>query len=381
MTDHSYFMQRALTLAEGGLYTASPNPRVGCVLVQQDDIIGEGFHLRSGEAHAEVHALRDAQQRGIDVVGATAYVTLEPCSHTGKTPPCCDALIRAQVGKVVVAMQDPNPLVAGAGIQRLRAAGIAVDVGVLAEQAEQLNKGFVKRMRQGLPWLRAKLAMSLDGRTAMASGASQWITGPAARSDVQRLRAQSSAIISSVDTVLMDEASLNVRAEQLAIDDESLVAAIVAQQPLRVILDSTLRLTANAKLFSQSGPILIICAQDKPQQQQALEAAGAEVLQLAGKQGQVDLAAVLAELGRRACNEVLLEAGATLAGAFLQQGLLDEITVYMAPTLLGSDARPLFDLPLSSMSQQQRLQIQQISPVGDDWRIDARPIVETNRKG
>tara|TARA_R110000868_G_scaffold268953_3_gene528362 strand:- start:21589 stop:22713 length:1125 start_codon:yes stop_codon:yes gene_type:complete len=374
-------MQRALTLAEGGLYTASPNPRVGCVLVQQDDIIGEGFHLRSGEAHAEVHALRDAQQRGIDVVGATAYVTLEPCSHTGKTPPCCDALIRAQVGKVVVAMQDPNPLVAGAGIQRLRAAGIAVDVGVLAEQAEQLNKGFVKRMRQGLPWLRAKLAMSLDGRTAMASGASQWITGPAARSDVQRLRAQSSAIISSVDTVLMDEASLNVRAEQLAIDDESLVAAIVAQQPLRVILDSTLRLTANAKLFSQSGPILIICAQDKPQQQQALEAAGAEVLQLAGKQGQVDLAAVLAELGRRACNEVLLEAGATLAGAFLQQGLLDEITVYMAPTLLGSDARPLFDLPLSSMSQQQRLQIQQISPVGDDWRIDARPIVETNRKG
>ncbi len=374
-------MQRALTLAEGGLYTASPNPRVGCVLVQQDDIIGEGFHLRSGEAHAEVHALRDAQQRGIDVVGATAYVTLEPCSHTGKTPPCCDALIRAQVGKVVVAMQDPNPLVAGAGIQRLRAAGIAVDVGVLAEQAEQLNKGFIKRMRQGLPWLRAKLAMSVDGRTAMASGESQWITGPAARSDVQRLRAQSSAIISSVDTVLMDEASLNVRAEQLGMADQSLVAAIVAQQPLRVILDSTLRLSASAKLFSQPGPIVVICAQAKPPQRQALEAAGAEVLQLAGEQGQVDLAAVMAELGRRACNEVLLEAGATLAGAFLQQGLLDEITVYMAPTLLGSEARPLFNLPLSSMSQQQRLQIQQISPVGDDWRIDARPIVETNRKG
>lgn len=380
MSDHSLYMQRALALAEQGLYTASPNPRVGCVLVQQGEIIGEGFHRRTGEAHAEVNALQDAQQRGLAVTGATAYVTLEPCSHTGKTPPCCDALIKAGVAKVVVAMQDPNPLVAGAGIQRLRDAGIAVELGV-AEQAEQLNKGFNKRMRQGLPWLRAKLAMSLDGRTAMASGESQWITGPAARSDVQRLRARSSAIISGVDTVLMDQASLTVRAEQLGLDDEPLVAAIVAKQPLRVVLDSTLRLTAEAKLFSQPGPILIITAVAKPQQQQALQAAGAEVLQLSNKQGQVDLAAVMVELGQRGCNEVLLEAGATLAGAFLQQGLLDELTVYMAPTLLGSEARPLFNLPLSSMAQQQRLQIQQISPIGEDWRIDARLVADTEAKG
>ncbi|MCR8921526.1 bifunctional diaminohydroxyphosphoribosylaminopyrimidine deaminase/5-amino-6-(5-phosphoribosylamino)uracil reductase RibD [Dasania sp. GY-MA-18] len=381
MSDHSLYMQRALALAEQGLYTSSPNPRVGCVLVQQGEIIGEGFHRRTGEAHAEVNALQDAQQRGLAVTGATAYVTLEPCSHTGKTPPCCDALIKAGVAKVVVAMQDPNPLVAGAGIQRLRDAGIAVELGVLAEQAEQLNKGFNKRMRQGLPWLRAKLAMSLDGRTAMASGESQWITGPAARSDVQRLRARSSAIISGVDTVLMDQASLTVRAEQLGLDDEPLVAAIVAKQPLRVVLDSTLRLSPEAKLFTQPGPILIITAVAKPQQQQALQAAGAEVLQLSNKQGQVDLAAVMAELGQRGCNEVLLEAGATLAGAFLQQGLLDEITVYMAPTLLGSEARPLFNLPLSSMSQQQRLHIQQITPIGEDWRIDALAIAPVESKG
>jgi diaminohydroxyphosphoribosylaminopyrimidine deaminase/5-amino-6-(5-phosphoribosylamino)uracil reductase len=374
------YMQRALRLAEQGRYTTAPNPRVGCVLVKNDVVLAEGFHFRAGEGHAEVMALAQAAERGVSAQGATAYVTLEPCSHTGKTPPCCDALINAQLARVVVAMQDPNPQVSGSGIERLKKAGIEVKVGVLEAQAKALNPGFIKRMQTKLPWVRAKLAMSLDGRTAMASGESQWITGAAARSDVQQLRAQSSAIISGVDTVIIDKAALTVRADQLGLDDLNWAAAIAAKQPLRVVLDSQLRLPTDCHLLQQLGPVLVVTATVDPKRQQALELAGAEVLYLPNKTGRVDLTALMAELAMRECNEVLLEAGATLAGAFLQQGLLDQLTIYMAPTLLGSAAKPLFELPMALMSEQRRLKIQQILAVGDDWRIDAVPC-ESSEQG
>ena len=371
MCGHVPYMQRALALAEQGVYTTDPNPRVGCVLVKAGQVIGEGFHVKAGEGHAEVNAIKAAIDAGFETEGATAYVTLEPCSHTGKTPPCCDALIKAKVAKVVAAMQDPNPLVAGKGLDKLKQAGIAVEVDVLPDRAAAINPGFIKRMQTGKPWVRAKLAMSLDGRTAMASGESQWITGPAARSDVQRLRARSSAVISGVETVIQDQASLTVRAEQLGLDDKALVEQIVARQPLRVVLDSNLRLPADAKLLQQAGPVLVVAAKQNSEAQAKLEQAGAEVICLPGKDGRVDIAALLVELGKRECNEVLVESGATLAGSFLQAGLLDHLTVYMAPTLLGNNAKPLINLPLDTMSEQQRLNIQSITAVGDDWRIDA----------
>ena len=363
------FMSRAIELAYRGLYSTAPNPRVGCVLVRDGEVIGEGWHIKAGEGHAEVNALAAAG----DATGATAYVTLEPCSHHGKTPPCCQALIKAKVSRVVVGMEDPNPLVAGQGNQALRDAGIEVTVGVLEEQAKAINPGFNKRMLSGLPLLRCKLAMSLDGRTAMASGESQWITGPDARSDVQRLRARSCAVVSGVDTVIMDSASLTVRATELGLENAE---AIASKQPLRVVLDSTLRLPPDAKLLQQEGPVLIVASQKNAAKQAALEAAGAEVQYLPAASGKVDIKAVLAILAESQCNEVLLEAGATLAGAALQAGLLDELIVYMAPTLLGSEARPLLQLPLQAMDQQQRLDIVSITPVGKDWRIDARPVKE-----
>lgn len=366
MSDRDY-MQLAIELAKQGLYTTAPNPRVGCVLVRDGEIIGRGYHLRPGEGHAEVNAVADAG----DAAGAVAYVTLEPCCHTGKTPPCCDALIAAGVSRVVVAMVDPNPLVAGAGLARLRAAGIEVSSGLMEEAARALNPGFIKRMEQGLPWLRLKLAMSLDGRTAMASGESQWITGADARSDVQRIRASSSAIIAGVETVIADNAALTVRADEMAINPER--AALAAErQPLRVVLDSQLRLPPSARLLSEPGHTLVVAAEQNAAAQQALEQAGAEVIYLPDGQGQVDLQRVLEVLAQGECNEVLLETGATLAGAAVRAGLVDQMTIYMAPTLLGSDARPLLQLPLDTMAQQQRLIIEGIEPVGDDWRIDAR---------
>lgn len=368
------FMQRAITLAERGLYTTSPNPRVGCVLVSGKTVIGEGFHFRAGEGHAEVNAIADARAHNHAIKGATAYVTLEPCSHTGRTPPCCNALIDVGVTRVVVAMQDPNPLVAGSGIGCLRAAGITVEVGILAQEAEALNPGFIKRMRLGLPWLRAKLAMSLDGRTAMASGESQWITGPEARREVQRLRAQSSAIISGVDTVVVDQASLTVRPEELGLADDW-AATICERQPLRVVLDSQLRLPLDSKLLSLPGRVVIATALNSEHPAwQTMAAKGIECLTLANAEGRVDLVALMHWLAGQQCNDVLLEAGSTLAGAFLEAQLIDHLTVFMAPTLLGSLARPLFTLPLQTMAQQQRLNIQSLSKVGDDFRIDALPI-------
>ena len=355
------WMARAIQLAERGHFTTRPNPKVGCVLVRNGELLAEGWHIRAGEGHAEVNALAQVD----DASGATAYVSLEPCSHHGKTGPCAEALIMAGIKRVVMAMEDPNPQVSGRGVQLLRDAGIVVEIGLQQSEAEKLNPGFIKRMKTGLPRTRAKLAMSVDGRTAMASGESQWITGAEARRDVQRLRAASCAIVSGVDTGIYDDAALTVRPDQAELSEDQ------CRQPLRVILDSKLRTPVNGKLFQGGGPVLIVAAADLPEAREALEQAGAEVMILAGDNGRVDLLAVLKELGRRQCNEVLVESGATLAGAFLQAELLDALTVYMAPTLLGSKARPLFELPLDDMNSQRRLHIDGIRAVGNDWRLDA----------
>lgn len=361
-------MARAIQLAERGLYTTGPNPRVGCVLAHDGEVVGEGWHVRAGEGHAEVNALAQA---GARARGATAYVTLEPCSHFGKTPPCADALVNAGVSRVVAAMQDPNPQVAGRGLQRLRDAGIEVECGLLEAEADQLNRGFIKRMQQGLPWVRLKLAMSLDGRTAMASGESQWITGPQARADVQRLRARSGAVISGADSVLLDDSALTVRAAELGLEPE-LAALVVQRQPLRVLVDGRLRVPLQRRLFREPGPVLVACA-DAWGREADYQAQQLELLALPGNAGQVDLPQLLAELAQRGCNEVLVESGAALAGAFWQAGLVDELIIYMAPRLLGSNARPLLQLPFDAMSQAQDLQIVDMRALGNDWRITARP--------
>lgn len=367
-TDHDW-MARAIQLAARGLYTTEPNPRVGCVLVHAGELVGEGWHLRAGEGHAEVNALRQAGPRAR---GATAYVTLEPCSHFGKTPPCADALINAGVSRVVAAMQDPNPLVAGQGLARLHAAGIEVSCGVLEAEARQLNPGFIKRMQQGLPWVRLKLAMSLDGRTAMASGESQWITGAEARADVQRLRARSGAVVSGADSVLLDDSALTVRAAELGLEPE-LAQAAAQRQPLRVLIDGRLRVPLSQRLFREAGAVLVVCS-DTAGRETDYQAHQAELLALPGKHGRVDLAQLLAELARRGCNEVLVESGAALTGAFWQAGLVDELIVYMAPRLLGSRARPLLELPFDSMAEAMDVRITDLRAVGNDWRITARPL-------
>lgn len=364
------WMARALQLARKGLYTCDPNPRVGCVLVKQGLVVGEGWHRRAGEAHAEIHALRAA---GEAARGATAYVTLEPCAHRGRTGPCAQALIDAGVTRVIAAMQDPNPLVAGRGLAMLREAGVAVEVGLLEDAARALNPGFIARMSRGWPFVRLKMAMSLDGRTAMASGESQWITGPSARSEVQRLRARSSAIMTGVESVIFDNSRLTLRADQLGLDDGE---AIAERQPLRVVVDSRLRLPLAAACLREPGRTLIATCSSDVARRQALERAGAEVLILACERtGRVDLEALLRYLAEReSCNEVLLETGATLAGAMLDAGLIDEMHLFMAPTLLGGEARPLFALPgLERMVQQRTLHIDDIRAVGHDWRIIARP--------
>ena len=369
---HTLYMARAIKLAERGVYTTSPNPRVGCILVKNARVIGEGWHKKAGEGHAEVNALAAC---GAESKGATAYLTLEPCSHYGRTPPCCDALISAGVARVVIAMTDPNPLVAGRGIERLQHAGIEVLTGILEAEARALNPGFIKRMEQGLPLLRCKMAMSLDGRTAMASGESQWITGSAARRDVQRLRARSCAIVTGIDSILLDDSSLTVRAEELDLFDKELPAAqVVAQrQPLRVVVDSRLRIPLSAKILKQAGRTVVITANQHKNLQKVVQQRGVEVVCLPGADGKVDLQKMLHYLADQQCNEVLLETGARLAGSALQAGLIDELYVYMAPKLLGSEARPLFNLPLHNMDQQLAVRIRQIRAVGDDWCIEALP--------
>lgn len=360
-------MARALELARNGLYSTHPNPRVGCVIVQGAQIVGEGWHARAGEPHAEVYALRQA---GAKARGATAYVTLEPCSHHGRTPPCADALIHAGVARVVVAMQDPNPQVAGSGLARLQAAGISVQCGVLEAEARVLNAGFIKRMEQGLPLVRVKLAMSLDGRTAMASGESQWITGPAARAAVQRLRARSSIVLTGADTVLADAARLTVRPDELGLNAE-LTALAMTRPPLRVLVDGRLRVPLSAP-FYQVGPALVATCAAATARERFLDD-GHQLLAVSGSNGHVDLRKLLLELASRGANEVLVEAGPRLAGAFARQGLVDEFQLFMAAKLLGSSGRPLLDWPLAKMADAPALKIVEMRAVGDDWRIIAVP--------
>jgi len=369
MQNHEYFMARALRLAEQGLWTTDPNPRVGCVLVKDGHIIGEGWHQRAGEAHAEIHALNAAGKRA---KGAVCYVTLEPCCHQGRTPPCSQALINAGIRKIITAMPDPNPQVAGQGLQQLREAGIEVISGVLQTQAEALNPGFIKRMREGRPYVRAKMAMSLDGRTAMASGESQWITSTDARRDVQALRARSSAIVTGIGTVLTDDPSMTVRSRELP---EYLAQPETLRQPLRVVVDNHLTMPTNAKMLSLPGKTLIFTATGDPETQQDLHAAGAEVVYLPNREGCVDFAQMYQQLATREINEVHLEAGANLAGAMLQAQLIDELIIYMSPTLMGNNARGLFHLPhLEQLDQRIHLDIQDVRAVGNDWRIRAQVV-------
>ncbi|WP_413663386.1 bifunctional diaminohydroxyphosphoribosylaminopyrimidine deaminase/5-amino-6-(5-phosphoribosylamino)uracil reductase RibD [Microbulbifer sp. CNSA002] len=368
-------MARAIQLAERGLYTTMPNPRVGCVITDGDgNIVGEGWHKRAGEPHAEIEALSDA---GDLAQGATVYVTLEPCSHTGRTGPCAEALVKAGVARVIYGMQDPNPNVSGAGLQILRDAGIEVEGPILEERCRALNPGFIKRMTLGLPLVRSKSAMSLDGRTAMASGESKWVSGPAARADVQRLRARSCAVITGVETVRFDNPNLNVRADEMAL--EMLAAERAAEvQPLRVIVDSQLRTPARAFILQGDAPTLV-CTTERAEaeRRERIEKTGAEVVVLPhDKEGRVDLLALLKELARRQCNEVLVESGATLSGEFLYRGHVDEIIVYMAPKLLGSTGRPLFELPIERMGSMLPITITDMRAVGHDWRITATTDIE-----
>ncbi len=351
-------MARALTLARRGLYGTDPNPRVGCVLVDRGEIVGEGWHQRAGEAHAEVIALEAAGSRAR---GATAYVTLEPCCHHGRTPPCTDALLQAGITRMVAAMPDPNPQVAGKGLKQLRDAGMAVDCGLLESEARALNPGFIQRMTQGRPFVRLKLAMSLDGRTALASGESQWLTGEAARRNVQRLRARASAILTGTGTLLADDPGLNVRLPE------------APRQPLRVILDTGLRTPPTAKTLGLPGSVLIFTAVANPDRHAPLQAAGAEIVVMPRAERGLNLRAIMAELARRECNELHVECGPTLAGALLQAKLMDELVVYMAPLLLGDKARGLFQLPkMIRMNERTELEIVETRAVGRDWRLTLR---------
>lgn len=356
-SDHC-FMARALRLAERGLTTATPNPCVGCVLVKDGQVVGEGWHVRAGEPHAEVHALRAA---GDQARGATAYVSLEPCSHHGRTPPCANALIDAGVARVVAAMTDPNPQVSGQGIQLLVLAGIRVEVGLLEQEARALNLGFISRMTRGRPWLRLKTAASLDGRTALANGASKWITGAAARLDVQQWRARSCAILTGSGTVLADDPHMSVRVPD------------AQRQPLRVIVDSLLKTPPTARILS-GGPVLIACASESLESRERLQAAGAVVECLPGEHDRVCLPSLMTSLARRGVNEVLVEAGATLNGALLDADLVDEWVAYLAPTVLGHAARGLFNLPvLTDMAKRRGFQLCDARRVGGDLRLVLRP--------
>jgi len=362
-------MARAIRLAAKGLYTTDPNPRVGCLLVRDGEVVGEGWHRRAGGLHAERIALIAAGERAR---GATAYVTLEPCCHHGKTPPCTDALVEAGVTRVVIAMKDPNPLVSGNGMSVLRSHGVQVASGLLEAQARALNPGFVKRMVSGLPHVRCKLAASLDGRTAMASGESKWITSPAARLDVQRLRARSSAIVTGIGTVLADDPSLNVRLTPA--DLPGVEAGEAVRQPVRVVADNRLRMPTGAKMLSIPGKTIIACAAKNPERAERLEAAGAIVHRCSGDGAGVDLQSLLRFLGREEINEILIEAGPTLAGAAVQAGLVDELVLYLAPHLMGDAGRGLFHLPgLERMSERIGLEVRDMRMVGTDLRITAFP--------
>ena len=358
------FMQLALDLAKRGEFTTTPNPSVGCVLVKDGKVIGKGFHAKAGEPHAEVMALREA---GKNARGATAYVTLEPCSHFGRTPPCAKGLVEAGVSKVIAAMCDPNPQVAGKGLQILSDAGIQSAVGLLEENAEQLNKGFLKRMRTGKPFVQLKLAMSIDGKTAMASGESKWITGAQARADVQKYRAKASAILSTSQTVLADDPSLNVRWEELPPNVKADYPQEKLRQPVRVILDSSHKVRSDFKVFSTESPVWLVGEDDYPLTGFPVFT---EYLQLDRNQGETRLQALMSALGKRQINTLWVEAGATLAGALIAENLVDELIIYMAPKLLGDQARDLCHLPnLTQLVDAPLWQLQSCEPVGDDLKL------------
>ena len=359
MQDELY-MARALKLAARGRFTTHPNPNVGCVIVKDGEIVGEGYHHRAGEPHAEVHALRMAGEKA---QGATAYVTLEPCSHHGRTPPCCDALIAAGVSRVVAAMQDPNPQVAGRGLYRLQQAGIDVSHGLMMSEVEQLNKGFLKRMRTGFPYLQLKLGASLDGRTAMASGESQWITSPQARRDVQRLRAQSHAILTSSATVLADDPQLTVRWSELGESTQASYPQEELRQPIRIVLDSQNQVTPEHQIVQQPGETWIVRTEDDPRSWPET----VRSLKVPEHNGHLDLVVLMMQLGKQQINSIWVEAGPTLAGALLQAGLVDELIVYVAPKLLGNAARGLCALPgLEELSQAPHFKFNEIRQVGPD---------------
>ncbi|MBT1443396.1 bifunctional diaminohydroxyphosphoribosylaminopyrimidine deaminase/5-amino-6-(5-phosphoribosylamino)uracil reductase RibD [Shewanella sp. JM162201] len=363
--DHA-MMARAIMLAKRGQYTTRPNPNVGCVIVNDTgDIVGEGWHIRAGGPHAEVHALRQAGDRAR---GATAYVTLEPCSHYGRTPPCAKALTEHGLKRVVVAMTDPNPQVAGRGLKLLNDAGIEVAHGLMEAEARALNPGFLSRMERGRPFVTVKVGASLDGKTALSSGESKWITGPESRRDVQRLRAKSCALITGIDTVLLDDPSLNVRHGELGSLGNNLTEAELIQ-PIRVVLDSKQRMSANAKLFGIAGPILLVST--APYDAHFLQSLPEFVtcLTLPGSDGRIDLAALLNHLGEN-CNRVLVEAGGTLAGAFIGAGLCDELVLYQAPKLLGSHGRDMLQLPdYQTMAELPGLKLIDERKLGQDWRF------------
>jgi len=357
-TDQQH-MAEALRLAEKGLYTATPNPRVGCVIVRDGEAIGSGWHEKTGGPHAEIMALRAA---GARARGATAYVSLEPCSHHGRTPPCADALIEAGIARVVAAMQDPNARVAGGGFAALRAAGIEVESGLMQEEARALNVGFVARMSRGRPWLRMKIAASLDGGTALANGRSQWITGPEARRDGHAWRARACAVLTGIGTVRDDDPQLDVREIE------------TTRQPLKVVVDSRLQLPLSAKLLA-SGRVLVAAAVDDKNSIAALRDKGAEVVVLPNAQGKVELAELLRELARRELNEVHVEAGVKLNGSLLVAGLVDELLIYLAPSILGDGARGMFSLPeLTDLAHRRLVQFGGVQTIGGDLRILARVV-------
>ena len=357
--DDSQGMALALDWAARGMYITAPNPRIGCVIVKDGIVIGAGHTQPAGQAHAEIQALRDAAARGNDVRGATAYVTLEPCSHHGRTPPCSDALVAAGLGRVVAAMVDPNPLVAGRGLVQLEAAGIEVKAGVLADAAQELNIGFFSRMVRGLPWVRLKVAASLDGATALAGGESQWITGQPARADGHAWRARASAIVTGIGTVKADDPQLTVR------------GVATPLQPRRVIVDSRLEIDLDARIL-QGEPCWIVAAAEHQQKAAALREAGHEVLVLPNAHGKVDLPELMRVLGRRQVNEVHVEAGAKLNASMVREGCVDELLVYLAPSLIGP-GQGMFDLPaLSRLAERRELRFHDVARVGADLRILAR---------
>lgn len=367
MHNDEFYMARAFELARLGCFTTAPNPNVGCVIVRDGEIVGEGYHLRAGEPHAEVHALRMAGERAR---GATAYVTLEPCSHHGRTPPCADALVAAGVARVVAAMQDPNPEVAGRGLYKLQQAGIDVRHGLMLSDAEAVNPGFLKRMRTGFPYVQLKLGASLDGRTAMASGESQWITSPQARQDVQRLRAQSAAILSTSATVLADNPSLTVRWDELDAATQSLYPRENLRQPLRIILDSRNRVTPQHRVVRAPGATWL--ARLQPDEQSWPQ--DVEQLTFPAHGGGVDLVVMMMQLAKRQVNSIWVEAGAALSGALLQAGLVDELILYIAPKLMGDNGRGLCQLPgLERLADAPEFVFSEVRQIGPDLRLRLKP--------